>query len=135
MSRELGQFLKKLRLEHDLTQHKVAEKLFIERSAYAYYERSKSYPSLQTIKKLAELYKLSPASFILCREIEHLDWIDAKTGPLEDGFYIVCIKSTVTGYRHTDKKFYDAKANVWAGVSLDAVVTHWMPVPKPPKEK
>jgi transcriptional regulator with XRE-family HTH domain len=53
--------LKKLRLDHKLTQQDVADKLGITRQAYGYYENenSKREPDHATTIKLAEIFEVS----------------------------------------------------------------------------
>ncbi len=55
----LSQNLRYLRLENNLTQHKVADYLNISRSAYAYYESAASLPSCQSLLRLSSLYHVS----------------------------------------------------------------------------
>ncbi|NMP36725.1 MAG: helix-turn-helix transcriptional regulator [Clostridiales bacterium] len=56
--------LKQLRDYNALTQEQVAEVLGIRRPTYAYYELGRAQPSLETIGKLAILYKISLDEFL-----------------------------------------------------------------------
>lgn len=56
--------LKKLRLENNLTQKQVAKYLCVSRTTYTYYELAKTEPNLQSVKKLAELYKIPLSELI-----------------------------------------------------------------------
>jgi hypothetical protein len=44
---------------------------------------------------------------------------------LHEGLYL-----TVTGF-----EYYDKATKPWAWKNVDGLVTHWMPMPKPPKEE
>lgn len=51
--------IKQERKKAKLTQEEVAKQLGITRAAYTLYETGKTQPSLETAKKLADLYKVS----------------------------------------------------------------------------
>lgn len=51
--------LKFYRENADLTQQQVSDTVGIQRGAYAYYETGKCAPKIETLKKLATLYKIS----------------------------------------------------------------------------
>lgn len=51
--------LKQLRIAHYLTQQRVADRLGVDRSTYAYYECGKSTPPLKILCALAELFGVS----------------------------------------------------------------------------
>ncbi len=51
--------LKKVRNDHGLKQHEVAVLLGIDRSTYAFYETGKTYPSPESIIKLADAYNVT----------------------------------------------------------------------------
>lgn len=55
----LGEILRLLRVQSDLTQQNVADALDIQRSTYAYYETGRSKPSVETLTRLAKMYKIS----------------------------------------------------------------------------
>ena len=55
----LGQRLKILRKENNLTQTELAEKLFLDKSTIAKYETDKIEPSLSQLVKLAKFFKVS----------------------------------------------------------------------------
>jgi len=56
---EVSKRLKELRLSHKLTQADVAEQIHVSRPTYTEYELGKKRPSLETLVKLADLYKTS----------------------------------------------------------------------------
>ncbi len=56
---ELSKRLKEERKKAGLTQEEIAKYLGITRPAYTQYETDKTVPSLETVGKLADLYKIS----------------------------------------------------------------------------
>ena len=56
--------LKTLRRKNGLTQQQVADLLRMERSTYAYYETGRSTPSINTVIKLARMYKVNLYNFL-----------------------------------------------------------------------
>ena len=56
---KLAQNLRTLRESNGLTQKRVAQYLFIDRSTYSYYECGKTQPSLKVLTRLAEFYGIS----------------------------------------------------------------------------
>ena len=63
MRETFGNYLKHLRLQHKLTQMKVAEHLDISRQAYAYYERNNTAPGIDLLIGLSELYQVPLQTF------------------------------------------------------------------------
>lgn len=57
--KELSERLREIRKLKRLTQQDIADYLHVNRSTYTYYETGKTQPSVQTIYKLAKLYKVS----------------------------------------------------------------------------
>lgn len=56
---EINEILKKEREERNLTQQEMAEKLNISRVAYTLYETGKNTPTIENLKKIADLYNVS----------------------------------------------------------------------------
>lgn len=56
---ELGEILKKLRLENRYTQKQLAEHLQINQVTYSTYERGRNFPTQDTLLKFAEFYQVS----------------------------------------------------------------------------
>lgn len=56
----LGEYLKKYRLEKNLTQKQMALKLKINHCYYCSIERDKLKPGIQTINSIAKLLKIEP---------------------------------------------------------------------------
>lgn len=55
--------LKNLRKKYELTQNQIAQKIGIDRSTYAYYERGDTKPDFECILKLTKLYNMDVDSF------------------------------------------------------------------------
>lgn len=51
--------LKEERMKAGLTQKQIAEQLGITREAYTMYETEKTTPTLETLKKIADIYRTS----------------------------------------------------------------------------
>ncbi len=56
---QLGKKLKELRLSHNLTQEKLANKLGVGRVNYTRYEKDKVRPDYETLIKIADFYDVS----------------------------------------------------------------------------
>ena len=54
----LAYMLTSLRQQYKYSQEEIAKRLGITRSAYSYYELGKSEPNLESMKTLAQLYRL-----------------------------------------------------------------------------
>lgn len=52
----LAEYLKKVRKLNGYTQQEISDLLGVHRSTYAYYECGKTEPSIDTLKKLANIY-------------------------------------------------------------------------------
>jgi hypothetical protein len=62
------------------------------------------------------------------------NWINALTPPEESGWYLVYINPEVSDPQSTWRFAVVCFNKGWL-VSYTAVVTHWMPLPKPPVQK
>ena len=56
--KKIGEFLKDLRLEHEMSQEELAEKLFVSRQAVSNWELGKSVPDYDILLKLSDLYNI-----------------------------------------------------------------------------
>lgn len=61
--------LKKLRKNKKITQEELAQKIFVTRTAVSKWESGRGYPSLDTLKNLAEFYEISIDDLISNEEI------------------------------------------------------------------
>ena len=57
---EIGKKLKEARLNRDLTQEVIAEKLNVSRQTISNWENEKSYPDIISVIELSNLYSISP---------------------------------------------------------------------------
>lgn len=64
---ELGKNLRSKRERRGLTQQEVAEKLYVDRSTYAYYETGKTEPSVGTLIQLSEIFGISVLEILKSR--------------------------------------------------------------------
>ena len=74
----IGNFIKELRLSHNLTQDELAEKIFVTRKAVSKWETGKAVPSLDTIKDLDKLFGITFEELTngtLCIKNENIDAI------------------------------------------------------------
>lgn len=60
----LGIRLKVLRKSHNYTQEYVASYLNVIRQSYSHYETGRTFPSIETLQKLAELYRVPLDAFL-----------------------------------------------------------------------
>ena len=56
---ELGNRLKELRKQHNINQDELAEKLFVSRQTISNWENDKSYPDIQSILLISEIFNVS----------------------------------------------------------------------------
>lgn len=72
---EIGNKLKKSRLESKLTQEKVAEEIQVSRQTISNWENEKSYPDIISVIKLSDLYNISLDELLKgdSEMIKHLD--------------------------------------------------------------
>ena len=74
------------------------------------------------------------ADYLLANGVTIQKWIPTENPPEEEGSYLVCSKTgkVYTSHYYTEKKcseWYTRKAE-WSHPNI----THWMPLPEPPKE-
>ena len=68
--------------------------------------------------------------------IEQPKWIScAERLPEKNGYYLIAYQYNFNGRRTTIIDFYaKTAAGEWWGNDFGRIVTHWMPLPEPPKE-
>lgn len=71
-----GEKLKKLRTDHKLTQDELAEKIFVTRTAVSKWETDKGYPSIDSLKQLANLFQISIDELVSEADIENKRLLD-----------------------------------------------------------
>ena len=81
----LGNRLRDLRRLYGLSQREVAEKLYITRSSYAYYETGRTEPDLHTLCEIAGIFQVS-TDYLLGRgeytvPIQGIRWLPIPASP------------------------------------------------------
>lgn len=66
----VGESLKKIREEHNLTHEEIAKALGVNRSTYSYYEEGKNRIPLSTLVKLAKMYNCT-VGYVAGQEENH----------------------------------------------------------------
>ena len=69
---EIGKKLKEARLNRDLTQEVIAEKLNVSRQTISNWENEKSYPDIISVIELSNLYSISLDDLLKDAMLEHL---------------------------------------------------------------
>lgn len=73
-----GEKLKKLRSEHGLTQEQLAERIYVTRTAISKWETDRGYPSIDSLKQLANLFRVSIDELISDEDIENQKRLEEK---------------------------------------------------------
>ena len=68
---DFGNKLKQLRIQANLTQKQVADKIGVTKSVVSYYELQERYPSPEVLKKLAQIFHVS-ADYLLGLETKRM---------------------------------------------------------------
>ena len=71
-----GEKLKKLRTDNGLTQDELAEKTYVTRTAISKWETDKGYPSIDSLKELSSLFKISIDELISDDDIQNKRLLD-----------------------------------------------------------
>ena len=71
-----GEKLKKLRTDNGLTQDELAEKIYVTRTAISKWETDKGYPSIDSLKELSSLFKISIDELISDDDIQNKRLLD-----------------------------------------------------------
>ena len=75
-----GEKLKKLRLDNQLTQDELAEKIYVTRTAISKWETDKGYPSIDSLKQLSALFHISIDELISDADVENKRALDEARG-------------------------------------------------------
>ena len=73
-----GEKLKKLRLDNNLTQDELAEKIYVTRTAISKWETDKGYPSIESLKQLSKVFNISIDELISDSDIENKKLLEDK---------------------------------------------------------
>lgn len=68
----LGEKIKKLRNDNDITQEELANKIFVTRTAVSKWEQDKGYPSIDSLKLMANLFNVSIDDLLSEAELERI---------------------------------------------------------------
>ena len=71
-----GEKLKKLRTDNNLTQDELAEKIYVTRTAISKWETDKGYPSIDSLRELSSLFKISIDDLISDADVENKRLLD-----------------------------------------------------------
>lgn len=66
-----GEKLKKLRTDNNLTQDELADNIYVTRTAISKWETDKGYPSIDSLKQLANLFHISIDKLISDTDVEN----------------------------------------------------------------
>ncbi len=66
-----GDKLKKLRIDNNLTQDELAEKIMVTRTAISKWETNRGYPSIDSLKELSKLFDISIDELIQDSDVEN----------------------------------------------------------------
>lgn len=70
--------LKKLRKDNNMTQEEFAEKIFVTRTAVSKWETGNGYPSLESLKLIADLFQMKIDELLSDDDIENKKLLDKK---------------------------------------------------------
>ena len=76
-----GQKLKKLRTDNMLTQEQLADKLFVTRTAVSKWETDRGFPSIDSLKAVADLFNVRIDDLVSEDDIENKKLADEKRAP------------------------------------------------------
>ena len=71
-----GEKLKKLRLDNNLTQETLAEKIYVTRTAISKWETDKGYPGIDSLKQLSSLFQISLDDLVSDVDVENKRLLD-----------------------------------------------------------
>jgi len=76
----LGEKIKKLRTDNELTQDELAEKIYVTRAAISKWETNKGYPNIDSLKLLSNLFHVSIDELISNSDVENKRLLDDARG-------------------------------------------------------
>lgn len=90
-----GEKLKKLRMENHFTQEELAEKIFVTRTAVSKWETNRGYPSIDSLKQIANLFHISIDELISDEDVENQRVLEEKTSRKNYIYAVLCLAATV----------------------------------------
>lgn len=92
---EFGDKLKKLRSDSGLSQEELAEKIFVTRTAVSKWETKKGYPSIDSLKLIADLFGVTLDELISDDDVESKKMIDDKRAKIAYVFAVAFLIATI----------------------------------------
>ena len=113
-----GEKLKNLRVSNNLTQDELAEKIFVSRTAVSKWETNRGFPSIESLKYLADLFSVSIDELISDEDIKNKVLIDKRTARKFYWASMACLLATVvfTVAAYITQNYY------WSILSLIGVI-------------
>lgn len=90
--------LKKLRKNKNITQEELAQKIFVTRTAVSKWESGKGYPSLDTLKILAEFYGISIDNLISNEEIIDISKKNIEENKIQNTNLLFSVLDTLSSF-------------------------------------
>lgn len=90
-----GEKLKKLRMENHFTQEELAEKIFVTRTAVSKWETNRGYPSIDSLKQMANLFHISIDELISDEDVENQRVLEEKNSRKNYIYAVLCLAATV----------------------------------------
>ena len=90
-----GEKLKNLRISNNLTQDELAEKIFVSRTAVSKWETDRGFPSIESLRYLANLFHMSIDELISDEDIKNKVLIDKKNSRRFYWAAVICLAATV----------------------------------------
>ena len=92
---EFGDKLKKLRTDRGLSQEELAAKIFVTRTAVSKWETKKGYPSIDSLKLIANLFDVTLDELISDDDVESKRIIDDKRAKIAYAFAEAFLIATI----------------------------------------
>lgn len=92
---EFGDKLKKLRTDRGLSQEELAAKIFVTRTAVSKWETKNGYPSIDSLKLIANLFDVTLDELISDDDVENKRKIDDKRAKIAYAFAVAFLIATI----------------------------------------
>ncbi|MGX7052171.1 helix-turn-helix transcriptional regulator [Leuconostoc palmae] len=107
----LPQQLKKLRLQHNLSQEDIASKLFVSRQAVSRWESGDATPDLTNLVKLSEILETSLDNLVL--GLENQTSLDQESKKIDPTEFVFDPTKNEYVHRHHPMTFWNFCADYW----------------------
>lgn len=115
-----GEKLKKLRTDNELTQDKLAEKIFVTRTAISKWENNKGYPNIDSLKQLSTLFDISIDELISDTDVENKHLLDEAQSRRYYWYAMICLVIATT----SAVVFYFTQIQYINGLSICSVIAY-----------